>query len=109
MKTNLTSGRRLLKITAAISALALAICWAFGQHAEPQPNNLLAREVEWGIGRLVFARWEKGRTYPAYQMVVDSQGKPQSKEPDHWDIQLDETVEIGLRADGVLVWRKAAK
>ena len=90
-------------------ALALASGWVFGQHADPQPNNLIARSVEWGIGRLVFARWEKGREYPAYQIVVDSIGKPQRKEPDHWNIQLDETIEIGLRADGVLVWRKAVK
>ena len=38
--------------------------------------------------------------------VINDLGQPDPPHPADFDLRFDETVEIGLRSDGVLVWRK---
>ena len=82
-------------IAALLAALGLS-----SLRAQPAP------EIKWGGTCLVLARWRSGKTYPAYEHVIGPDGRRVEREPDHWNIEIDETTEIGLRADGVLVWRK---
>lgn len=84
-----------------------ALLTAFGLTALAAKAQPASPTIKWGVGRLVFARWRIGRAFPAFEMVTDSTGKRMEREPDGWSVELDETLEIGLRDDGLLMWRKA--
>lgn len=64
-------------------------------------------ETKWGIGRLVFAERLPSRPYKPFEHVIDERGNRVMGTGPCWNMTLDDTVEIGLRSDGVIVWRKA--
>jgi hypothetical protein len=104
----ITQKRDVLKALLLAVALWYAAYSASARLHANQPSR--AHDgVTWGAGRLVFAQWQTGRQYQPDEYIVGGSGVRQDKAPDHWDLRIDETVEIGLRADGVLVWRRAKK
>ena len=65
----------------------------------PRERPLYKPKVEW-LGHIVFAKW--------YQ-APELKNKFGIQEWSCWYQDLDDTVEIGLRNDGVVVWRKVEK
>lgn len=94
-----------MKIKLALLALALT-CLA-AEREETQRNNLLATQIEWKVGKLVLAGRTPSRRYPDHEIVIDSNGQRILETGPGWNFAPDETIEIGLRADGVIVWRNA--
>ena len=88
-------------------ALAVAICWACFANAADK-NTEPEKSIRW-FGKIVFAEALPSRKYPAFEHVVDSMGKRIEETGPLWNITLDDQIEIGLRPDGVVVWRNAEK
>ena len=63
------------------------------------------KKTNW-VGIVVLARRIGASHYPSNQIVTDQSGRRQLLSPAHWDIQYEPTKELGLRSDGVVVWRE---
>jgi hypothetical protein len=81
---------------AAVGAILASI-----GRAQPAP------QTRWGIGRLAFVERLPSKPFEPFYHVTDGQGKRVTETGPRWNFTFDESVEIGLRDDGVVVWRKA--
>ncbi len=109
-KTNtqgVPSGRPIFKIAWPLAALALACCWAFAAEEWSDPRTVGGSlKVEW-VGRLVRGRTIPAEPYPAGMIVMRTDGTRATHTTAYTAALPDDTIDIGLRSDGVLVWRKA--
>jgi hypothetical protein len=87
-----------MKTLKTIAALGVGISVLLGLVAAA-PN----RETKW-LGELAYWKRLPSKPYPAFEHVIGPDGERKMETGPQLDLQLEE-VEVGLRSDGVLVWR----